>query len=102
MESKKYDLIFVADVVPIAQMLLFVLGSVLAFISFPGGDSVFMLYYFIVWFVLFAVINLFLIVLVVIKRPKGYIGLLFSLLVCPVVLGLIGILIAYFSTGGPG
>lgn len=80
------------------QLILFLVGLPLLAL-FPASDSAFILYYFVVWFFVFAVVNLIIIVFFALKRPPYFLGYIFVLFVLPVVLGLLGFFLAMVSTG---
>lgn len=77
--NKERTLLLAAKRALQAQLLLFALGIMLAFL-FPAKDSNSIAYYFVAWFFVFATLNIGLIVLMLLKKPEGYAGYAIALL----------------------
>ena len=78
----------------IAQGALFLLGM------FFLGENEFIWYYYAGWFLLSAVANITLVVFQTIKRPNGYVGYIFFLLITPPSLGFMAFMMIIAAMGG--
>lgn len=80
------------------QLLFLALGFMLAFL-FPAKDSYFIVQYFVIWFFLFAILNVGMIVFLLVKKPEGYVGYAPALLLFPPTFGILGFLLVMLTSG---